>query len=326
MTVKDITGFIDIDDHALLLVKGKDAQKFLQGQLTCDINQLTIEGNRSQSILGAHCTHKGRMLFSFRAVALDSETFGLSIYKPLLEDARKVLHKYSVFSKVELIDARDDYRLLGFLGSESEKPLSEHFAELPAHQGHAIRQDQSIAIKVRENRYEFWISKKQLPQLGAMDHKANGDYWTWCNIQDGIGEVRPQTVEEFIPQMLNLQVLDSGISFTKGCYTGQEVVARMKYLGKLKRHMYRLSLASSPETGSLKPELTIEAGLPLYTPGKQQSIGNVVIAASHPSGSSQEILAVVTEEAITVDEVYLDPNFHQKLKALPLPYAITNGE
>ena len=116
----------------------------------------------------------------------------------------------------------------------------------------------------------------------------------------------------FIPQMLNYQVVANGVSFKKGCYTGQEVVARMQYLGKLKRRMYRFHYDL---TSKLKP------GDPLYTLDSQQSIGNIVIASYE--ADHQELLAVVTKEAVIADQVYADAACRQKIQPLPLPYAVT---
>lgn len=304
--------FVAINDHSLLLLKGPDAKKFLQGQVTCDIDALSWDKEENQTSLGAHCTHKGRMLFSFRACQLDDDTIGLSIYKDLIPDALAALKKYSVFSKVELIDGSSEYTLLGYSG-DNISALKELFPTLPGTADYATHDQGTALILLSDKRYECWLAKQQASELIKEQSIATDtNSWTALNIAEGIGEVRPETVEEFIPQMLNYQEIANGISFSKGCYTGQEVVARMHYLGKLKRHMYRFSSEFSE---------TITAGTPLFKPNSTQSIGNVVISASTNKG--QELLAVVTEEAFNQDQVYLDKNCHHKLQALTLPYAIT---
>jgi folate-binding protein YgfZ len=320
MTEQTTTGFITIDDHALLLVKGPDAFKFLQGQVTCDVDSVAVQKETaSQSVLGAHCTHKGRMLFSFRAIAFDKETIALSIYKPLLESAKAALQKYSIFSKVKLIDASEQYQLWGYIGEPTG--LEDTFPEIPANETKVSLLEDSALLNIRKGRYEIWLHEDQNSLLSDTPQIGDSDMWNYFNIRDGLGEVREETVEEFIPQMLNLQVIDNGISFTKGCYTGQEVVARMKYLGKLKRYMHRFIVDTDSYLD--KP---IASGSPLFTADKKQSIGNVVFTANIPSSNQVELLAVVTEEAVSADEVYLDTDFQQKLKALPLPYAITKEE
>lgn len=315
--LSNFTGFIDINDHGLLLLKGPDAKKFLQGQVTCDIDELLIDNNNTcKSILGAHCTHKGRMLFSFRACLLDEQTIALSIIKPLLSSALAALKKYSIFSKVELIDASEDYRIIGYIGSDItslQAIFNDAAPQASPDTPNASITDNGLIIRVNPNRYEVWLKHDQFESItNKIEGLSDNKLWTMANIQDGIGEVYPQTTEEFIPQMLNFQVVGEAISFSKGCYTGQEVVARMKYLGKLKRHMYRFAINN---------DQVIDPGAPLYTAEKQQSIGNVVIAAV--AGNSQELLAVATEEAVNSDEIYIDPNYQQKLQILKLPYAIT---
>ena len=308
-----MTTFLEIKDHQLLLLKGPDAQKFLQGQVTCDIDQLAITNSASKSILGAHCTHKGRMLFSFLACQFDEHTVVLSIYAPLLAEAHAQLKKYSIFSKVDLIDASESHRIIAYKGSNLD-PLKALGIAIPNIAGEATHHDSGITlIKLDDDRYEIWISAANAQEISAFESLPSGDV-QWCidNIKQGIAEVRTETVEQFIPQMLNFQVLREAISFTKGCYTGQEVVARMHYLGKLKKHLYRFSA----DTKTPLPPNT-----PLYTPDKKQAIGHVALSA--PTENGQILLAVVTEESVTGDKVFIDQDYQQKLQTQPLPYAIT---
>jgi folate-binding protein YgfZ len=308
-----MTLFLEIKDHTLLLLKGPDAQKFLQGQVTCDVNQLAISDSNSKTILGAHCTHKGRMLFSFLACQLDEQTLALSIHASLLADAHAQLKKYTIFSKVELIDASQSYRIIAYKGSDMA-PLQALGLSIPSVVGEAIHHSSGIhLIKIDDDRFELWISAQNAQLISAFDLLQSADE-QWCidNIKQGIAEVRPETVEEFIPQMLNYQVLREGISFTKGCYTGQEVVARMHYLGKLKKHLYRFSVETN---------IPLPPNTPLYSPDKKQAIGHVAISAATKNG--QILLAVVAEESVISDKVFLDPHYQQKLQAHSLPYAIT---
>jgi folate-binding protein YgfZ len=309
-----MTTFLEINDHKLLLLQGPDAQKFLQGQVTCDINQLAITDSTSKSTLGAHCTHKGRMLFSFLACQLDEHTVALSIYMPLLADAHAQLKKYSIFSKVEIIDASPSHRIIAYKGRDTA-PLKALGLSIPNLVGEATHHSSGITlIKIDDDRFECWISIKDAKQITVFDLLQSGDH-QWCvdNIKQGIAEVRLETVEQFIPQMLNYQVLREAISFTKGCYTGQEVVARMHYLGKLKKHLYHFSVDSSTP---------LPPNTPLYTPDKKQAIGHVALSALTENG--QILLAVVAEELVISDKVFIDQHYQQKIQAQSLPYAITN--
>ena len=119
-----------------------------------------------------------------------------------------------------------------------------------------------------------------------------------------------QTRELFIPQMINLQAV-GGVSFKKGCYTGQEIVARMQYLGKLKRHLYRLSLQ-----GTELPE----PGTPLFAPTHSSAVGEVVIAARSEQGI--ELLAVLQAEAAQAGDIHVTSLQGPSLTLLDLPYQL----
>lgn len=304
-------GFIPIDDHGLLLVQGPDAKTFLQGQVTCDIEPLKAEAN-GISTLGAHCTPKGRMLFSFRAFALADDIIALIIVKSLLKEAKKALEKYSVFSKVEIIDASSDYQILGFKDTPA---INDIGLTLPANTNETITDPQGIIVAISDNCYEYILDKASAEQLLVNYPAINGNgLWDFEKILAGIGEVRPETVDMLIPQMLNFQAIGTGVSFQKGCYTGQEVVARMQYLGKLKRRLFRFST---------NIEHKMSTGTPLYTEGSTQSVGNVVLTSPYQTKAGEaQCLAVATEEAANRDSVYLDQNTQQKLQQQPLPYAI----
>ncbi len=312
-TRENMTTFLDISSHSLLLLQGPDANKFLQGQVTCDVARLVISDNASKTTLGAHCTHKGRMLFSFLACQLDEQTIALSIHAPLLADALAQLKKYSIFSKVEIIDASDSYRIVGIKGDDTSA-LRALGLSAPNNIGEASHHSSGvIVIKVSSERFECWLPTEEAQQISAFSALAAGDD-AWCldNINEGIAEVRSETVEAFIPQMFNYQVLREAISFEKGCYTGQEVVARMQYLGKLKKRLYRFST----ETTTL-----LVPNTPLYTLDKKQAIGHVALSA--PTNNGQALLAVVNVEPVENDQVFIDAACAQKLKVESLPYSIT---
>lgn len=313
MTAAGFTGFIDIVDHGLLLVQGPDAKTFLQGQVTCDIDKLAYS-EKSLSILGAHCTPKGRMLFSFRAFALAEDIIALSIPKSLISDAQKALQKYSVFSKVDIIDASEDYRIIGFRDSHND--TQSGIATLPSSANHTITDTQGTIIAIDQNHYEYYLDKTTAEQLIlSYPSKLDTAAWDHMKILAGIGEVQAQTADLLLPQMLNYQAIGNGVSFSKGCYTGQEVVARMQYLGKLKRRLFRFSTLS---------RLPIMPGMPLFTEGSTQSIGNIVLSSDYkdPGDKTTQLLAVATEEACERDSVYLDANYQEKLLQQALPYAI----
>ena len=121
---------VDISDHSVVLVRGLDAVKFLQGQVTCDIEALLSSANQRLSALGAHCTHKGRMLFTFRVLCIDDSTIALIVHQKLIPQVIQSLGKYIVFSKAELIDAKTDYQLIGIQGEAATTALKQFIPHL----------------------------------------------------------------------------------------------------------------------------------------------------------------------------------------------------
>lgn len=318
--MNNINTVCQIDNHSLLLVRGPDARKFLQGQVTCDIEQLSIQttdnGDLLTTSLGAHCTHKGRIVFTFRALPLDEHTIALNLPADMMNIATTALKKYIVFSKAELIDASEEYKIIGVHSESATQQLTNVIPNLPSTIDTAINHEKGIIICLSSGRYELWLTQKQYTTIVKLftDYPlSSGQYWDFANINDGIGEIQTATSEKFTPHAINLQSTSRGVSFQKGCYTGQEVVARMHYLGKLKKQMFLFEL---PRT--LIDELP-KIGHPLYSPGKSQSIGEIVLIAEH--GSEVHLLASVTVEQANQNLIYVDQTCQKKLNLLPLSKA-----
>lgn len=307
-----------ITQHSLLLVQGPDARKFLQGQVTCDIDQL-FTGNTpiKPAFLGAHCTHKGRMVFTFRAIAWDEETIALCIPTNNLENATKALGKYIVFSKAKLIPV-EDYCLLGIEGEELANIAKNDFTQWPEAPNTATHDEGSSVICLGQHIYELWLPtekaaalKEKLNTQLSSTTEYSDDQWNYVKINQGIVDVQLDSSEMWTPHAINLHETGFGVSFKKGCYTGQEVVARMEYLGKLKRKMFIFTLPTNTE---VLPAI----GAPLYTPGKTQSIGDVVAIASNQQQPQEPpvIAASATVTQVEDDAVYLDEQCQHKLSLL----------
>lgn len=309
------TYIVDLGHQGLLSVQGPDAAKFLQGQVTCDVRELT---GAKVTRLGAQCTLKGRMLLSFRALQLDSEQILLRMPGGLIEKAIASFAKYIVFSKAKLHDCSDAYHRLGLYGPQAESLLKRVLETVPAEREDWCAGERAIVIKLDEQRYECWLepnSADAIEQaLMSSCIRAGENLWTLLDIRAGIGEVRPETSEMFTPQALNYQLVNA-INFRKGCYTGQEIVARLHYRGTLKRHMYRLTTNSN---SSQLPPL----GSAVLT-ADQRNIGEIVLAAHTDSGAI-ELLATIADEQI--EHAYIGTTTQQKLEQLPLPYAIPTGD
>ncbi|MCO7631646.1 folate-binding protein YgfZ [Pseudomonas guariconensis] len=303
----DSAFFCPLSHEGILAVRGSDAGKFLQGQLTCNINYLSQE----HASLGARCMVKGRMQSSFRILP-EGNGYLLAMASELLEPQLADLKKYAVFSKATLTDESSAWARFGL--QHGEAALQALGLAVPGEAGATVRHDDLIAINVSAGRVELWVPAPQAgdvrAKLAASLAQGSLDDWLLGQVRAGIGQIMGPTRELFIPQMINLQAV-GGVSFKKGCYTGQEIVARMQYLGKLKRRQYRLALdqAEVPAPGTA-----------IFSPTHGSSVGEVVIAAS--SGQGCELLAVLSAEAVEDDNLHLGSLEGPRLELLSLPYEL----
>ncbi|KRW59434.1 CAF17-like 4Fe-4S cluster assembly/insertion protein YgfZ [Pseudomonas sp. TTU2014-080ASC] len=299
--------FCPLTHEGVLAVRGPDAGKFLQGQITCNIDYLSA----SQSSLGARCTPKGRMLSSFRIVR-QSDGYLLALASELVESQLADLKKYAVFSKVTLSDASAEWVRFGIAAADAL--LAELGLPLAPETDAVVQQADLLAVRLPGGRAELWVSAEQadsvLARLRANLEEVPLNQWLLAQIRAGIGQVTGNTRELFIPQMINLQAV-GGVSFKKGCYTGQEIVARMQYLGKLKRRLQRLEMSAT--------ELP-QPGAELFSPVHNSSVGEVVLAANSESGI--ELLAVLQEDAVQDGRITLNSTEGHPVKLLDLPYTL----
>jgi tRNA-modifying protein YgfZ len=220
----------------VISVSGSDAAHFLQGQITCDINTIT----ESECSLGAFCTPKGRVISTFLLIK-KWHHFLIILPLELLDVIKKRLQLYILRADVQLADSSEEFSLIGFdspaKSIAGETLPDKHFSVTKLNRGTCISlpspKPRYLVLSTPETAVEIWS------KLIEKNHftPASSDRWDYLNILSGIPWLNLQTTEEFIPQMLNLDKL-GGISFEKGCYTGQEIVARTHYLGKSKRRMY----------------------------------------------------------------------------------------
>ncbi|WP_460042307.1 CAF17-like 4Fe-4S cluster assembly/insertion protein YgfZ [Pseudomonas sp. S2_H01] len=303
----DSAFFCPLSHEGVLAVRGVDASKFLQGQLTCNLDYLSD----AKATLGARCTQKGRMQSSFR-ILLEGDGVLLAMASELIEAQLLDLKKYAVFSKSRLTDESASWVRFGL--NDGDGALVTLGLDLPQETDSVVRANDLIAIRVSPARAEFWVRADQAEEirtrLAAQLPEGTLNDWLLGQIRAGIGQVFGQTREAFIPQMINLQAV-GGVSFKKGCYTGQEIVARMQYLGKLKRRLYRLTLE-----GSDVPE----PGVELFSPVHASSVGNVVIAAR--AGATVEVLAVLQADAVEDGNIRLGAADGLVLLLTELPYTL----
>jgi folate-binding protein YgfZ len=212
----------------ILTISGADASRLLQGQMTCDINEVT----ETKSSLGALCNPKGRVITTFLLIK-KADVFLMVLPITLLEVVKKRLQMYVLRSAVSIADSSEHYCLMGLNSSvlATEAFLHTQQQDLISIQFSAT-QSRHLVIAETEAAIAFWAEQVATGYL-----PENSEHWRYLDMLDGIPWLTNETSEEFIPQMLNLDQLGA-ISFTKGCYTGQEIVARTHYLGKAKRSLF----------------------------------------------------------------------------------------
>jgi folate-binding protein YgfZ len=308
-TAQSGTVLCDLSQFGILRVAGEDAQNFLQNLLSSDVREV----NAQRAQIGSFNTAKGRMLATFLIWQSGADYF-LQLPRSLCEAVRKKLAMYILRSKVKIADVSDEIVCLGLAGVEAQS-LIEECCALAALQPWSVGQLRNgSVICLGANRFQINTTAEHAPALwkrlndGA--RPAGAACWDWLNIRAGIPVILPATQEQFVPQMANLELI-GGVNFKKGCYPGQEIVARMQYLGKLKRRMYLAHVAGSAQAGDELYSAEMEG----------QASGMVANAAPAPGGGS-DLLAVVQISSHDTQPVHLGSLSGDALQFQPLPYAI----
>ena len=295
-----------------LRVSGAEAQSFLQNLLSNDIR--LVDATHAQ--LSSFNTAKGRML-AVLLIWRDGEDFILQLPTSILESLRKKLSMYVLRAKVTISDASHDLLCMGLSGSHATEILRTVCGELPSDAMTCVQTATMSVLKISDTRYQItcraahaqalWTAFAQHALVNA---KVGSPCWDWLNIRDGIPSILPPTQEQFVPQMVNLDSL-GGINFKKGCYPGQEIVARMHYLGKLKRRMFvaHLDTASAPLAGDELFSADMEG----------QASGMIANVTPSPAGG-YDILAVI--QTASVDLNPIQTAHGDTLQFLALPYAL----
>lgn len=265
----------------VLTIAGTDAAKFLQGQITCNVNDITD----TKSSLGAMCNPKGRAITTFLLVK-NADAFLMVLPKALLAPVQKKLQMYVMRSAVTLTDSSDAFCLIGLSDGmvQTDEALEYNFATGRAEYISVNLTNRTLIIAEFDNARKFWT--EQLMQGFQPEASAQ---WRYLDIISGVPWLTAETSEEFIPQMLNLDKL-GGISFNKGCYTGQEIVARTHYLGKAKRGMF---LAECDVVEAPKPNSTIVDNV--VSP--EQGVGKVLYAQNSKQGCKMLVVLQVADAA-----------------------------
>ncbi|MRS14266.1 tRNA-modifying protein YgfZ [Enterobacteriaceae bacterium RIT691] len=301
-----------LDDWALATITGKDSESYLQGQVTADVAQLT----EHQHLLAAHCDAKGKMWSTLR-VFREAEGFGWIERRSLRDAQLAELKKYAVFSKVTI--AADDTRvLLGVAGFQARAALANLFTTLPDSDTQVVREDDSTLLWLEHpaERFLLIVSEETAHRItDALKSEAtlnNSQQWLALNIEAGMPVIDTVNSAQFIPQATNLQAL-GGISFKKGCYTGQEMVARAKFRGANKRALWSLAGSASriPEAGE---DVEMQMG------DNWRRTGTVLAAVMLDDG--RVLVQIVMNNDMEPDSLFRVRDDAGSLRIEPLPYSL----
>lgn len=314
VAARDTAVVAPLNDLGLIRASGVDAAGFLHNLLTNDINGITPGGARFAGL----CTAKGRLL-ALLLIWREGDDFLLMLPRDILPAILKKLSMYVLRSKVKLSDATAERVLIGYsapaaVPSAPTLALGDAAAGLPRFGVTAVPGGQ--AIRLDDTRWLLALdaatATSRWQQLAASARPVGLAAWQWLEIAAGQPRVVAATQEAFVPQMLNMELpAVAGVSFSKGCYPGQEIVARTQYLGKVKRRTYRARLAAA-----------VAPGDSVYAPETgDQHCGAVVSVAPSPNGGF-ECLVCVQIGAAEAGDVHVGAVDGERLEFLPLPYEI----
>ncbi|WDE06361.1 tRNA-modifying protein YgfZ [Thalassomonas viridans] len=302
---------IALNDYGAISLSGEEQSKYLQGQVTCDVNEM----NEHSMMLGAHCNAKGKVLSVFRLINHKGAHL-LVQPKSSLAASLVELQKFGVFAKVEISEA-DTLSFYALAGSKAEAEIRKVYPQVPDSMTPVVQNGETTLVYLPGQTTRYLL-------IGPQDHLSKttealslplytSPLWDLIEITEGFPILEQSALLEYVPQMLNLQAIN-GISFTKGCYLGQETVARMQYLGKNKRALYSLTARQA----------SIPSGAVI-----EQQIGENWRKAGDALKSYQADNGQVYVQAVLATDI--DENTSLRVKAQPetslsiaaLPYSLT---
>ena len=303
-TAPDVSGMTVLTHLGVIRATGEDAASFLQGQLTQDVLGLSL----SEARLAAFCNAKGRMQASFIVFKRSEQEILLVCSRDILAATLKRLSMFVMRAKARLTDASDEFRLLGLVGDATE--LIAAFAR-PSWAKVDIDTANIVFLPASAGQARaLWCAPVADPVPALLPLDINT--WHWLAVQSGVAMISQPIFEAFVPQMLNYESV-GGVNFKKGCYPGQEIVARSQFRGTLKRRAYLAHIGSQPSIGQ-EVFSAIDA---------EQPCGLVAACAPNPAGGFDAIVSMQTAAAADcAGALMLGSATGPALQLLPLPYKL----
>jgi folate-binding protein YgfZ len=305
----DGTIVADLSQLGVIAFNGDEAASFLQNQLTNDVRNLHADGAQ----WNGYCSPKGRLLGNF-LMWRQADDYCLQLAGEILSSVQKRLSMFIMRAKVQVRDASDESVRLVVAGKQAAAAVSAAMGALPEAAMHSATVEAGQVIRVGEDKFVLSIAPGRAEAvwtiLRGSTTPVGAPVWDWLRLNAGIPMIVTATQEQFVPQMVNYEVI-GGVSFQKGCYPGQEIVARSQYLGKLKRRMFLAQVDAEAAPGDALYSADIEG----------QATGTVVNAAPSPSGGF-DVLVVVQVESANTQTLHLKAADGAILTLKPLPYTL----
>lgn len=299
----------DLSHFGLIAFSGEEAQDFLHKQVTNDMRALALE----TALFAGYCTAKGRMLANFLIFKRDADIL-LMLPEAIREATQKRLAMFILRAKVKARDAGAEWVRLGLNGIGARETLVNAIGAAPNGMMAVVHTDTAFAVQLGDNRFDVFVQPDHAQTvwqaLIAEARPVGAAVWDWLMVRAGVPMVEAATQDQFVPQMANMDAL-YGVSFQKGCYPGQEIVARTQYLGKVKRRTYLAHIEAEAKVGD-----------ELYSPDLAgQACGLIANAAPAPGGGS-DVLATILVSSQEAGDVRLQGLDGPRLNFEPLPYAV----
>ena len=301
----------DLSDRGLLEVSGEDAESFLQNQFTNDIRNV----NETTHQESAWCSPKGRIIANFR-IFKRGDSYLLDLSADLVEHVIKKLRMYVMMSKVTIEDVSDSVVHFSYSGQGAEVELKQALGIVPEESTEAIQSGSLTVLAIAGANPRFDIfgevddCKNIWQKLSGNAVVTSSSHWDYLNIQAGIPMISAESTEAWIPQMVNY-IHIGGVDFQKGCYPGQEVVARLNYLGKTKRRMYHIETDAS---SALKVGSSVKSV-------NDTEAGKVLSSVVNPQGKAEALVILKIAETQNPLTVSVDSQ-DATVRILDLPYKV----
>jgi folate-binding protein YgfZ len=301
-------GITRLSNFALLRASGADAVSFLQSQLTNDIASL----GENRACLAGYCTPKGRLLATMLAWKT-GDAITIEVPQELQENLQKRLQLYVMRAKVKLEHISATQILFGVIGDATVKNLAPWFPELPHSPYELVANEHGVLIRLTDShnlaRYQCVVTTEIADAVALAGNKLLESDWLLSEIHAGIPQVTSATLEKFVPQMLNYELI-GGVNFKKGCYPGQEIVARTHYLGKQKR---RTVLGRIDAVG-------ITSGTEVFANADpEQPCGMIVNAEKNNAGGTDCLIEIKTS---FLSDAIVQLSTGEIVHWLPMPYPL----